>query len=110
MEKNYAEYWKLLNEIISLLENYNESHWADYFMKSKHYFLAGYPQKSIFYTLGAYGGMCSFSDSLSFTGAPKEIYERYLVLREEMYLCAGENRSFLLRFLEFFRPLKEKRV
>lgn len=80
MKKNCAEYWKLLNELVVLLESYNEPHWADYFSKSKSYFLAGYSQKSIYHTLGAYGGMCSFSDSVSFTGAPKEVYERGLEL------------------------------
>ena len=68
MKTDYSDYQNNLEELVELLRTYNEDYWANYFRKSLELLYKGKPQKSIKHSLGAYGGMSSFNDSLYFMG------------------------------------------
>ena len=77
-----------LSRMLDLLKSYNEAHWYSYFKEAQNYLAAGKVKKCKKHILGAYGGMCSFSDALYFTGARKETAKEGFALRAELYsLC-----------------------
>ena len=63
--KNNEAYKAKLVETIRFLESNNDEHWCNYFQKSLDLYERGKIQKSIKWTLGAYGGMGSFNDTPS---------------------------------------------
>ena len=91
----------MLDELLLLLATYNEEYWADYFTASKEYFDAGKPQKSIAHSLGAYGGMSSFSDALYFTGASEAQAKRGFELRETLFKQCKKTQNIFKRLLEW---------
>ena len=101
MKTDYSEYQNILEEILELLRTYNEDHWANYFRKSLGLLYKGKPQKSIAHSLGAYGGMGSFNDSLCFTGASEIVANRGFSLSNILYLECKSKRSMIKRALEF---------
>lgn len=98
---SYQEYKVVLEELHSLLQQYGEVHWADYFKQSLHLLYQGKPQKSIAHTLSAYGGMGSFNDSLFFTGASQDVSEQGFVLRNQLWVICKNKNSSIKRLLEW---------
>ncbi len=91
---------KKLDRLLVLLHDYNEPRWHVYFTEAAELFAAGKPEHAKKKIRGAYGGMCSFSDALYFTGAPKDIAEEGYALRTELYTLSKPVGflGFLLRF------------
>lgn len=100
MNKEYYTYKETLEELLGLLSKYKEDNWVKYFSKSKSLLDEGKTQKSIFHSLGAYGGMCSFNDALSFNGAPPVDSERGFKLREILWQQCKMKQSFFKRIIE----------
>ncbi|MBB1321407.1 DUF6966 domain-containing protein [Shewanella sp. SR43-8] len=101
MKTDYSDYQNILEEILELLRTYNEDHWANYFRKSLELLYKGKPQKSIAHSIGAYGGMGSFNDSLYFTGASEVVTKRGFTLSNNLYLECKLKRNIIKRALEF---------
>ncbi len=94
MKTDYSDYQNKLEKLVELLREYNEDHWANYFQKPLEFYVKGKPQKSIAHTLGAYGGMCSFNDSLYFTGASEVEAKRGFELSSNLYLECKSKREY----------------
>ena len=77
-----------LDRLVKLLGDYNESDWHAYFRIAQDMLVRGESRKAKKKIRGAYGGMCSFSDALYFTGAPKEIAAEGFRLRDELYVLS----------------------
>lgn len=102
MKTDYINYQNKLEELLKLLRTYNEGHWASYFQESLELLYKGKPQKSIYHSLGAYGGMCSVNDSLSFSGASGAEAKRGFKLKNSLWLESKSKRSIIKRAIEFF--------
>lgn len=100
MKIDYSDYKNKLEELVELLRTYNEDHWVSYFRKSLELLYKGKPQKSISHSLDAYGGMGSFNDLLTFTGAPEDKANRGFELRNNLWLECKSKQSFLKRIFE----------
>ena len=100
MDSEIKIYSDILDELLLLLENYNEEHWYNYFSESKSMLDAGKAKKSAVYSLKAYGGMCSFSDELYFTGASEKEAARGFELRGLLWNQSQKVRNKLKRFWE----------
>ncbi|PKG75965.1 hypothetical protein CXF86_03360 [Shewanella sp. GutCb] len=96
---DYPEYQVLLEELIELLRNNNEEHWANYFSKSLGLLYRDRPQKSIAHSLNAYGGMGSFNDSLCLKGASSKTKKRGFQLRHYLWSeCRSKHNYFRYLF------------
>ena len=100
MKTDYSDYQNKLEKLIELLRDYNEEHWANYFRKSLELLYKGKPQKSISHSLGAYGGMGSFNDSLTFTGASEQDAKLGFELRTNLWPVCKSKRSIIKRAME----------
>jgi len=100
MDNEIKIYSEILEELLLLLKKYNEEHWFEYFSESKSLLDAGKAKKSAYYSLKAYGGMCSFSDALYFTGASEKEAARGYELRDLLWFQSKKTRNKLKRFWE----------
>ena len=100
MKSNYVDYQDNLENLIRLLREYNEEHWANYFQKSLGLLYIGKPQKSIYHSLAAFGGMGSVNDSLTFTGANNQEVKLGFKLTACLFNECKLKRSFLKRIIE----------
>jgi len=100
MKSNYADYQDNLENLIKLLQEFNEEHWANYFQKSLELLYVGKPQKSIYHSLAAFGGMGSVTDSLTFTGANNQEVKLGFKLTASLFNECKLKRSFLKRIIE----------
>ena len=100
MDMKYQHYRETLEELLEILGSHSEEGWCNYFSESLSYLNNGAPQKSIVHSLGAYGGMGSFNDELSFTGAPIDVAQRGFELRDILWTQCKINKSLLRRIIE----------
>ncbi|WP_444922800.1 DUF6966 domain-containing protein [Microbulbifer sp. DLAB2-AF] len=100
MSDKYSAYKLILEELLVLLQEYNEENWFSYFSESMELLENNKPQASIFHSLRAFGGMCSFNDALYFTGAPPDEAQRGYELRELLSQQCRDNENVLKRFFE----------
>jgi len=101
MKTDYSEYQNILEELLEMLQTYNEEHWAEHFKESLNLLNNGKPQKSISYSLSAYGGMCSFKDTLLFTGASEDKAKRGFSLSDDLLIVASKEQCLIRRVIEF---------
>ncbi|GAA5446262.1 hypothetical protein Misp06_04476 [Microbulbifer sp. NBRC 101763] len=100
MSDKYSAYKLILEELVLVLGEYNEENWFAYFSKSLELLENNKPQASISHSLRAYGGMCSFSDELYFTGAPPVEAQRGYELRELLWQQCKDSENVLKRIFE----------
>ena len=100
MNTKYSVYQNTLEELLILLQKYNEERWAQYFKESLGLLQKGKPQRSIYHSLNAYGGMGSFNDSVFFTGASEKEAKYGLELKEKLWLECKSKKSILKRAVE----------
>ncbi len=83
-----------LKRLLVLLRDYQEPHWYAYFSEAADLLAAGRIEPAKRKIRGAYGGMCSFSDALYFTGAPPETAKEGYQLRDEVYALSQPSGFF----------------
>ena len=91
-----SDFKRKLDRMLFLLKEYNEIHWYEYFQNAKRLIEEGRPIKAKKWIKGAYGGMGSFNDEVTFGNAPKEISNEANRLMYDLYDIAN-NMSLLDR-------------
>lgn len=92
-QMNHAALKANLDRLLVLLREYNEPHWHAFFQEASELLAAGKIRQAKKKIRSAYGGMCSFSDALYFTGAPKEIVDEGYALRSLLYVLSERDDS-----------------
>ncbi|MEQ8579915.1 MAG: hypothetical protein RIC57_08740 [Balneola sp.] len=91
------KYDQQLEELISLLLQSSENHWAKYFTEALYFYNSGEKNKSYKKVLGAYGGMGSFND-IGLNFITNEEVERVLEIKKWLYSYSKKHKKNIFGF------------